>query len=135
MSLDLNQFILSGVITDITTKPTDKGLKITTLALEAKETYRDVTKILVYQVTVFPTTLEKAGRLEIGQEVFIQGKLSPRGYVDKNGINRVSLEVVGTVVKPLGQVDLKPANSDSGTRKRSDPVGDGAGLDVDSIPF
>ena len=53
-----------------------------------------------------------AGRLNKGQQVYVEGKIKRRSWEDKDGVKRYATDVVAQIVKPLGK------------REATDPIHD-----------
>ena len=56
-----------------------------------------------HNITLYRRLAEVAGQyLRKGSQVYIEGKIQSRKYVDKNGIERTAYEIIGSEMKMLG---------------------------------
>lgn len=82
--------------------------------------------------------LIEMGALTKGKQAYVEGRLEPREWTDKEGKNRTSLDVYATEVQLLGSRGDAPGGgggSRGGSGSEADfPVGNG-GDDVDNVPF
>lgn len=96
-----------------------------------------------YNITVLGRSAEgllklaEMGGLVKGKQVFVEGRLEPREWTDKEGKNRTSLDVTADFVQLLGSRNDNAVGGGSrgGSGSEADfPVGNG-GDDVDNVPF
>jgi single-strand DNA-binding protein len=62
--------------------------------------------------------------LKKGQKVFIEGRLSIRKYTDKNGVERMSVDVTATDMEFLTPKDRQASASSSDILSGDDSLGD-----------
>jgi single-strand DNA-binding protein len=62
--------------------------------------------------------------LKKGQKVFIEGRLTTRKYTDKNGIERMSIEVIASDLEFLTPKDRQGSASSSDILSSDDSLGD-----------
>ncbi len=91
-----------------------------------------------YNVTVLGRSAEglmklsEMGALAKGKQVFVEGRLEPRDWVDKEGKNRTSLDITADFVQLLGS---RADNQGGGSRGGSGaPFGDDE-APIDNVPF
>ena len=72
----------------------------------------------------------KAQRLSKGASVYIEGKLQFRKWQDKNGVEKISTEIVANTIESLD----RRVNDESTTRDSSEVSGIDD-VDLDAIPF
>jgi single-strand DNA-binding protein len=85
-----------------------------------------------FSITYFGKLAEVSNQyLKKGQKAYVEGRLSTRKYTDRNGIERTSLDVVGTeleILTPKGQASSAPGNY-------LNDADDGGLGDLDDHPF
>ena len=68
-----------------------------------------------YNITLFGKQAETAGEyVKKGQAVYIDGRLEPRDYTDKEGKARISLDVVANEFQLIGSRSNGPSGSAGG---------------------
>ena len=94
-----------------------------------------------YNVTVFGRSAEnlmqlsEKGALAKGKQVFVEGRLEPRDWVDKEGKNRTSLDITADFVQLLGSRADDQGGGPGGSRGGSGaPFGDDE-APIDNVPF
>jgi single-strand DNA-binding protein len=85
-----------------------------------------------FRVTVFGKTAENAAQyLQKGRQVYVEGRLKTEKYKDKDGVEKVSVEVIASNV-----VFLAGGGDDKGGGKSKAPAAAAAGGGDDSdLPF
>lgn len=64
-----------------------------------------------HNITLYRRLAEVAGQyLRKGSQVYIEGKIQSRKYVDKNGIERTAYEIIGSEMKMLGDTSSGAQN-------------------------
>ena len=88
---------------------TSEGIAVThfSLAINKKEGKDGKEKTTWYACTAFRGLAEAiAAHVSKGEPLFVQGELNPRGYTDKEGIPRTSLDVL---VEKFHLLNSKPS--------------------------
>ena len=101
--MSLNQILLIGNVgNDPEMRYTSSGTPVTTFNLATNNTYRDqngetVSETEWFRITAWNRQAESVNQyLTKGRKVFVEGRLTKSEYVDKEGVNRSSLEVSAT---------------------------------------
>jgi single-strand DNA-binding protein len=134
MAAGINKVILIGNLgRDPEVRYAQSGMAICKLSVAVTErvkdgdAWKDVTEW--FRVTVFGKTAENAGQyLQKGRQVYVEGRLKTEKYKDKDGVEKLSVEVVANTLQFLGGGDKGgPAGNDA------PPAADGF-ID-DDLPF
>lgn len=94
-------------------KTTASGKKVANFSIATNETYTDaegkkVSEAMWHLIVAWGKQAEFSEKyLEKGKEVAIEGKLSVRDYVDKNGTKRYVTEIVVNDILMVGPKDKK----------------------------
>jgi len=99
-----------------------------------------------YNVTVLGRSAEglmklaEMGALAKGKQVFVEGRLEPRDWVDKEGKNRTSLDITADFVQLLGSRGDSQGGNFGGARGGGSSGGstfddDGGEAPIDNVPF
>lgn len=116
---------------------TQGGLAICKLSVAVTErvkdgdAWKDETEWV--RVTVFGKTAENAAQyLQKGRQVYVEGRLKSSKYTDKDGVEKVSVEVIASNV-----VFLAGGGDDKGGGGKSKPApsAPAGGGDADDLPF
>ena len=111
--------LIGNVGNDPEMRYTSSGTPVTTFNLATNNTYRDqngetVNETEWFRITAWNRQAESVNQyLAKGRKVFVEGRLTKSEYVDKEGVNRSSLEVSATRVVFL--------SSQSGEESSSQP--------------
>ena len=104
----LNQCNFIGNIGKLETRFMPNGEAVTNISLACNETWKDKSgakqeKCEWVNVTMYKKLAEIAGEyLKVGSQVFISGKMSTRKWVDKEGKDRFSTEIIAENMTMLG---------------------------------
>ncbi len=84
-----------------------------------------------YNITAFRQLAETCNTyLKKGNKVYVEGRISQRKYTDRNGVERISLDVILSEMENLTPRDPQGAGSSSGFGGADDALGD-----LDEHPF
>ena len=146
--LSLNQILLIGNVgNDPEMRYTSSGTPVTTFNLATNNTYRDqngetVNETEWFRVTAWNRQAESVNQyLSKGRKVFVEGRLSKSEYVDKEGVNRSSLEVSATrVVFLSSQSGEDPSsssnlNNDTNVNNNDTLSAGDASEDIEELPW
>tara|TARA_Y100001970_G_scaffold96316_1_gene121328 strand:+ start:6468 stop:6908 length:441 start_codon:yes stop_codon:yes gene_type:complete len=146
--LSLNQILLIGNVgNDPEMRYTSSGTPVTTFNLATNNTYRDqngetVNETEWFRVTAWNRQAESVNQyLSKGRKVFVEGRLSKSEYVDKEGVNRSSLEVNATRVVFLSSQSGEESSSSSNLNNdtnvnNNDTLSAGdASEDIEELPW
>jgi len=143
MSGSVNKVILVGSLgKDPEIRTTQDGKKIANLSVATSESWKDKNsgerkeKTEWHRVSIFNEGLAKVAEsyLKKGSKVYLEGQIQTRKWVDQQGQDRYSTEVVvqgfgGTLVM------LNKVERGEGGPEQSRPAASSELLDDDSIPF
>ena len=126
MARGVNKVILIGTCgADPETRYGANGNAITTLRLATNESWTDKAtgekqeRTEWHRVKLFGRTAEIASEyLRKGKQVYIEGKLRTEKYIDKDGIERYSTDIVGDELQLLGGA---PGAADGEPARPADP--------------
>ena len=126
MARGVNKVILIGTLgADPETRYGANGNAITTLRLATNESWADKAtgekqeRTEWHRVKLFGRTAEIASEyLRKGKQVYIEGKLRTEKYIDKDGIERYSTDIVGDELQLLGGA---PGAADGEPARPADP--------------
>jgi single-strand DNA-binding protein len=105
----INKVIIVGNLgRDPEVRYAQSGLAVCTLSIavtervkDGAEGWKDSTEW--FRVVLFGKTAENAGQyLQKGRQVYVEGRLKTDKYMDKEGVERTSVEVVGNTIQFLG---------------------------------
>ena len=146
--LSLNQILLIGNVgNDPEMRYTSSGTPVTTFNLATNNTYRNqngetVNETEWFRVTAWNRQAESVNQyLSKGRKVFVEGRLSKSEYVDKEGVNRSSLEVNATRVVFLSSQSGEESSSSSNLNNdtnvnNNDTLSAGdASEDIEELPW
>lgn len=117
---------------------------------DASGTWNDHTEW--HRIVAFGKTAENCAQyLKKGRQVYVEGRLQTRKWTDKSGVEKYSTEIVADTIQFLGSgrggeggrgvesESSAPTIPDNLGLKSADdissPVGNGAGIEEDDIPF
>jgi single-strand DNA-binding protein len=130
---------------------TQGGMAICSLSVAVTEKvkdgngWKDATEW--FRVVLFGKQAESAGQyLDKGRQVFVEGRLQTKKYLDKDGAEKTSTEVVGHTVQFLGGKGQQEAGGQRGHRGGGETGAEGtngapphdsstAGFVDDDLPF
>ena len=115
--MDINNVTITGRATkDVEVRTTPSGTNVTTVSL-AVNSFND--KVNYFDVIAWDKTAEIIGKyVSKGRQLAVVGRLQQRKWLDKDGNNRYSIEIVASQVKLLGgksdsvQADVVPTDTD-----------------------
>ena len=124
--MSVNKVILVGRLgRDPETRYMPNGDAITNFSLATDEQWRDrngerQTRTEWHNVSLYGKLGEIANQyLRKGSQVFIEGKIQSRKYTDKDGIERMAYNIIGSEMKMLGN---RNDGSDSGNNNAAPPT-------------
>jgi single-strand DNA-binding protein len=137
--------IIGNLGRDPEVKHLANGDAVCNFSLAVNEKRRGEESVEWYRVSAFGKLAEVCGQhLAKGRQVYVEGRLQQHKYKDKDGVEKLSVEVVANTVQFLGgNGERGPSNEvPGGYRKPSGETG-GAGtgtssmnpLDDDDLPF
>lgn len=86
-----------------------------------------------HRVVYFGGLAKVAGEfLKKGGQIYVEGKLRTRKWIDKEGVERYTVEIVGNELQMLGK---KPTDANVPAPTHTPPAPIGAGDEEDDIPF
>lgn len=137
MATGVNRLIIVGNLgRDPEARFTQGGLAICKLSVAVTErvkdgdAWKDETEWV--RVTVFGKTAENAAQyLQKGRQVYVEGRLKSSKYTDKDGVEKVSVEVIANSVVFLGGGDDKGG----GGKSKPAPSAPAGGGDDSDLPF
>jgi single-strand DNA-binding protein len=138
----INKVILVGNLgRDPEVRYAQSGMAICKLSVAVNEREKDgdqwVDRAEWFRVTVFGKTAENAAQyLQKGRQVYVEGRLKTDKYKDKEGVERTSTEVVGSVLQFLGSGegrDAAPKDRPGPASADAPPASDG--FVDDDLPF
>jgi len=93
-----------------------------------------------YRISCWATLAERARQMiSKGRLVYVEGRFTPREYTDREGKNRISLDVSASDFQMLDPRRDREggmgAPSTGGADAPKGPTGDKPGFDPDEIPF
>lgn len=133
----LNQCNFIGRIGKIESRYLQNGDAVTNFSLACNEYYKDkngekVEKVEWVNCVAYRKTAETMEKYcTKGMQVYIGGKLETKKYTDKNGIEKVSTQIVVNDLKMLGKSESQPKQS----KPQEKPKGTGFEDMDDDIPF
>ncbi|MBA31041.1 MAG: single-stranded DNA-binding protein [Chloroflexi bacterium] len=143
--LSLNQILLIGNVgNDPEMRYTSSGTPVTTFNLATNNTYKDqngetVNETEWFRITAWNRQAESVNQyLTKGRKVFVEGRLTKSEYVDKEGVNRASLEVNATRVVFLSSQSVE--DSPSGLNNNNNNTNEGNvnsdnSEDIEELPW
>ena len=124
--MSVNKVILVGRLgRDPETRYIPNGEAITNFSLATDEQWRDrngerQTRTEWHNVSLYGKLGEIANQyLRKGSQVFIEGKIQSRKYTDKDGIERMAYNIIGSEMKMLGN---RNDGYDSGNNNAAPPT-------------
>jgi single-strand DNA-binding protein len=109
---------------------TPDGTAVARFSLAVSNTTKSATgerqqETVWFNITVWRQLAEICSTyLKKGHKVFIEGRLTPRKYTDKNGIERTSLDVIASDMEMLTPKDRQGSTSSSDILSGDDGLGD-----------
>ena len=146
----VNKAILIGnLVKDPETRYMSNGEAVTNITVATSETWKDANgqkqeKSEFHRVTFYRKLAEIAGEyLKKGRPVYIEGRLETKKWMDKNGVERYTTDIIAREMQMLGirpnssesapdHVDDNPAPSRSAPSRNTGGFDD---MDDDLIPF
>ena len=133
----LNKVILIGNLgKDPELRHTGSGTAVATFSLATSERFKNKQsgeweeKTEWHNIVLWGKQAETAGQyLSKGKTVYIEGRLQTRKWQDKEGNNRYTTEVVGELMKMLG--NRGESNKGGADAHQEEPEN----FDVDDVPF
>lgn len=119
MASGVNKVILMGNIgKDPDVRSTNGGSTITSISVATAEKWKDKSgqfqeRTEWHRVKFFGKLAEIAGQyLQKGSQVYIEGSIRSDKYTDKDGVERVSYDIIASEMKMIGgKSDSRPSNS------------------------
>ena len=104
----INKILLIGNLgKDPELRHTESGIAVTSFSIATNESYKDkagewqnITEW--HNVVTWRDLADRVAKLQKGNQVYVEGKLTHRKYTDKDGIERYVSEVVANTVRLLG---------------------------------
>lgn len=148
MARGVNKVILVGNLgNDPETRQTSNGGSMTNISVATTESWKDKSsgknkeRTEWHRVVFFGRLAEIAGEYLIkGRQVYIEGSVHTRKWLDENGQDRYTTEIVGNELEMLGSNDSDNFPQDQTNKPSSSSVADksdpfGGDSDIDEIPF
>ena len=117
-------------------KPSPNGLAVTKFSIAVTRNERSANgerqkETDWYNITAFRQLAETCNTyLKKGNKVYVEGRISQRKYTDRNGVERISLDVILSEMENLTPRDPQSVGSSSGFGGSDDALGD-----LDEHPF
>jgi single-strand DNA-binding protein len=90
---------------DIEVRTLENGTKVATVSIATTESYKDKNdewqNITEWHNIVIWRPSESVLKIAKGDKVYIEGKITSRKYTDRDGVDRISHDIVANVVKNL----------------------------------
>lgn len=135
----VNRVILVGNLgKDPEVRHLENGRTRASFTLATDETYKNKEGVRIantewHNIVLWTPLAEIAEKyLNKGKQVYIEGKLASRSYVDKEGQTRYFTEIVGQNLVLLGGKRTDPESGDKSDVQQPDTVGD---EHSDGLPF
>lgn len=138
----VNKAILIGNLgKDPETRYMSNGDAVTNITVATTEKWKDKNgekqeKTEWHRIIMYRKLAEIAGEyLKKGRSVYIEGRLETRKWIDKNGIDRYTTEIIASDMKMLSSKQNANSNESDLTQQRSDNTDTGFDDMYDDIPF
>ena len=129
----VNKVIILGNLTkDPDTKYMSNGDAVTNVTIATSETWKGKDgekheKPEFHRVTFYRNLAEIAGEyLKKGRSVYVEGRLETRKYIDKNGVERYTTDIIATDMKMLGskpqEIEQKAQSNSTGFEDFKDDI-------------
>jgi len=136
MAFSLNKIMLIGRLgRDAETRFTTNNVSVTNFTIATDYSYKGkngdwVNETTWHNVVSFNLSDYFKDNLKKGRKFYVEGRLSKRDYMDKEGIKRYSTDVVSEKLIPL-----EPTSESTSTDQETTNVEPASNNDNDDLPF